>query len=400
MKKHAAILAIILLVASIGSVSAAKKVLFYEIGTAGGYTIESGYSKFSDELRNKGYDVASITKGELTKEKLKGYDVVAIQELGRKLSTEEMSAVLWFVMQKGGGLFINGGSPDNANQLTVLFGVTVDDGMLVDTTDPIPGGTSNSHFVLDKFITEDVMRSIRQGVSKIGFYQGHGLILSGNAKAIVMGDEDTYSDTMSFPSGSQPAVGAAAMFGNGLIFILSDADVLSNEHLDEFDNKVLGTNIVDWLAVPRESLPSNTTEELSIIIGELKLSNARFRQDNDKLQQENQALKMQNNALNAQINALNSQIEELKSGRIGSFTAGNIAIMFLGVCILIVAIVLSARKGGKAEGEDLLGELGYEFEEEKPGREKEESLDEEVLKETEEEDTEKKELERMLDKKK
>ncbi len=400
MKKHAAILAIILLVASIGSVSAAKKVLFYEIGTAGGYTIESGYSKFSDELRNKGYDVASITKGELTKEKLKGYDVVAIQELGRKLSTEEMSAVLWFVMQKGGGLFINGGSPDNANQLTVLFGVTVDDGLLVDTTDPISGDTSNAHFVLDRFITEDVMRSIRQGVSKIGFYQGHGLILSGNAKAIVMGDEDTYSDTMSFPSGSQPAVGAAAMFGNGLIFILSDADVLSNEHLDEFDNKVLGTNIVDWLAVPRESLPSNTTEELSIIIGELKLSNARFRQDNDKLQQENQALKMQNNALNAQINALNSQIEELKSGRIGSFTAGNIAIMFLGVCILIVAIVLSARKGGKAEGEDLLGELGYEFEEEKPGREKEESLDEEVLKETEEEDTEKKELERMLDKKK
>jgi hypothetical protein len=125
----------------VGGVSA-KRILFYEVGTSKDYTIESGYSKFADELRKK-YEVASIEKGEMTKEKLESYDILVVQEIGKQLSTSEISSIIWFVLQKGRGLMINGGGGGKANQLTIPFGVTIDTGFLNSTTGTVSRRTTS-----------------------------------------------------------------------------------------------------------------------------------------------------------------------------------------------------------------------------------------------------------------
>ncbi len=343
--------------------ASAERILFYEVGTASGYTIETGYSQFTDDLRSR-YEVASIEKGELTKDKLENYDVLVVQELNKQLSTSEISSIIWFVLQEGKGLLINGGG-ERANQLTIPFGVTVDSGTLIDTSDQIPALNDRNSFTVDRFEDHSTMRTLRQGVSKVGFYKGSGLILSGNTRCIVKGNSDTYSDTGSFAAGSQPCVAAASQFGGGLVFVLSDADMLSDKYLADYNNRNFGMNIVEWLSISTQNFSTeNSTQELQLLIKELRLQNLRLEQEAQQLTDEKKELTARYTEASLQVSQLQQELLDIKGAMIGPFSRTDWAIILLGACILIAAIVYSKKKGGetKLKDDDILNELGYELE--------------------------------------
>lgn len=342
---------------------AAKRILFYEVG-GGAYTSGKEYSKFAGELRKRGYEVASIEKGELTKEKLENYDILVMQDLNKQLTTGEISAIIWFVLQKGRGLFINGGGAGKANQLTIPFGVTVDGGTLIDQTDAIPALKDRSSFTVGRFIENPMTNSMVQGVSKVGFYKDAGLVLSGSSKCIMTGNTDTYSDTGSFAAGSEPCLAAAAIFGGGLVFTQSDADMLSNKYLEDYNNKNFGMNIIDWLSISTENVSAeNSTQELMIQVKEMRLENSRMKVQIKQLTDEKTELGKRYNDASAQLSEAQQKLQDAEGEMIGPFNRNNWAIIILGVFILLGAVVYSRKKGTevKIKDEDILNELGYEL---------------------------------------
>jgi len=342
----------------------AKRILFYEVDTAKEYTIEVGYSQFKKELQSRGHDVASITQaGSLTKDKLESYDVLVIQDLKRQLTIEDISAILWFVMQKGSGLFINGGESSAANKLTIPFGTTMDNANLKDITNPIPDTIDGFSFIITQFPPEDEYRVLRQSVNKIGFYKGGGLFLSANSHCIATGDSDTFSDTGSFASGSKPCVASAALFGNGLVFVLSDPDLLSDKYMANYDNKLFGLNIMDWLSMNRQ-LPAagNTTQEISVVIASLNLENQRLNAQVDQLSKEKSFLENSIYEISTQLTDATAKIADMEGARIGPLTKTNWVVIIFGFCILGAAFLLSKKREAKQPPE--AGELGYELGEE------------------------------------
>lgn len=341
----------------------AKRILFYEVGTSDQYQIEKGYSKFKQELQARGNDVASITQaGSLTKEKLEGYDVLVIQDLRRQLEIEDISAILWFVMQKGSGLFINGGDPNAANKITIPFGTTMDAATLKDITSPIPNDPDAFDFMVTQFPPEDEYRVLRQGVNKIGFYKGNGLMLSGNARCVATGDADTFSDTGSFAAGSKPCVASGALFGNGLVFVLSDPDLLTDKNINSFDNRVMGLNVIDWVSMTRElPSPGNTTQDISMIISSLNLENKRLSAQVEQLTKEKSFLEGSVGQLTSDLGDLNDRILQMEGERIGPLTKTNWVLLILGFCVLGGAFLLSKRREKAAVD---AGEMSYELGEE------------------------------------
>lgn len=338
----------------------AKRILFYEVGTGKDYQIEDGYSKFKQELQSRGHDVASITQaGTLTKEKLESYDVLVIQDLKKQFDIEDISSILWFVMQKGSGLFINGGESTAANKLTIPFGTTMDSAILKDITSPIPGDKNQYDFLISQFPPEDEFRVVRQGVNKIGFYQGSGLHLSANAHCIASGDGDTFSETGSFAAGSKPCIASAALFGNGLVFILTDPDILGNKNIDSYDNKALGLNIIDWLSMSRELPPQADMGNITVIIGSLNLENKRLQAQVEQLTKEKSFLERTLNDLNTQLSDATAKIMQMEGERIGPLTKTNWILLILGFCVLGAAFFLSKRGEKKPPVDE--AELGYEL---------------------------------------
>jgi len=354
------ILAVYLLAASVE----AKRVLVYEVGTSSQYTIEGQYGKFAEELRKRGYEVASIEKGELTKDKLENYDVLVIQDLNKQLTTGEISAIIWFVLQQGRGLFINGGGQGKANQLTIPFGVTVDNGLLIDTTDQIPNLKDRNSFTIDRFLDYSMTATIRHGVTRIGFYKDAGIMLSGSSKCIATGNQDTYSDTGSFAAGSEPCVAAASIFGSGLVFTLSDIDMFGNKYINDYNNKNFGLNIIDWLSISTdETQLENSTTELVLQIKEMRLENTKLQQQIKQVSDEKADLTGKFQQISAQNRDLQQQLDDIQNGMIGPFNRSNWAIIILGACILLAAIAYSRNKSTeiRIKDEDILSELGYEL---------------------------------------
>ncbi len=380
-KKNLMILLVIVLLSS--SVQSVKKIIFYEINTPGTYTKDGGLSEFARKIRAEGYEIASISKGGLSRESLSTYDLLIIRP-SAQLKIEELSAILWFVATKGGGVLILGGEPSDSNQLMIPFGMTMDDGVLVDATDTIPEMDSKN-FVIDRFTESETTRIIRKGISKLGFYNGHGMFISGNAECIVSGDSDTYSDTQSFQTGSYPCVAAATLFSKGLVFGLSDSDMLIDSNIKLHDNMVFAQNIIDWLSITVPDVRGNFSyEECQVMIGQLKLEKLRMENDRGGLESQIENLEREKTVLSSNLYDVSSQLAEILRGKIGPFTRNQWAIVLAGFFILGAALVVARRGGGihaeKKREDDILGELGYEFEEEdKPGGEDSDEIDTDEL---------------------
>jgi hypothetical protein len=198
------------------------------------------------------------------------------------------------------------------------------------------------------------------------------MFLSGSAECIATGDSDTYSETQSFQTGSYPCIAAATLFGRGLVFGLTDADMLTDQRINSYDNKKFAQNIVDWLSITVPPQEGNFTyEECQVMIGQLKLEKLRIEQEKDNTQNNLERLEREKAAVETKLSKVSAELDEIKKGKIGPFTRNQWAIIVAGLLFLMAAFVISKRgkPSKKKKDEDILGELGYEFEEEKPKEE-------------------------------
>ena len=350
--------------------ASAKKIVFYEAGTTQ-YTIQKEYSKLAEELRKKSYEVATIEKGDITKDKLENYDILVIMNPNKQFTTDEITALIWFVLQKGRGLMINGGGQGKANQLTIIFGVTVDNGILIDSQNQIPALKDRSSFTIDDFKEYPLTRILKQGVSKVGVYKTSGLYVSGTSMCVAAGNPTTYSDTGSFAAGTQPCLAAASRFGGGLAFTLSDPNMLGNKYIDDYNNKAFGLNIIDWLSIPSEVIPVDELNNTDYVlqIKDMRLQNMRMDQQVNQLMTEKKQITDKYSQCSQSLEEVQTQLSESESSKIMGLDRQNWAIIVLGVCILMAAIFYSKKKSTdvKIKDEDILNELGYELEGGKPG---------------------------------
>jgi hypothetical protein len=141
--------------------------------------------------------------------------------------------------------------------------------------------------------------------------------------------------------------------------------MLGNKYIEEYNNKNLGLNIVEWLSISTENVSmENSTQELQLQIKELRLNNLRLEQQVKQLTDERNDLTAKYTRANMQVSQLQQELLDLKGGMIGPFSKSNWAIIVLGVCILMAAIFYSRKKitETKVKDEDILNELGYELE--------------------------------------
>ncbi|MFH0863446.1 MAG: DUF4350 domain-containing protein [Candidatus Altiarchaeota archaeon] len=350
--------------------ASAKKIVFYEAGTQQ-YSIQNDYSKLAEELRKKSYEVATIEKGDITKDKLENYDILIIMNPSKQFTTDEITAIIWFVLQKGRGLFIMGGGQGKANQLTIIFGVTVDNGILIDAQNQIPALKDRSSFIIDNFYEYPLTRILKQGVSKVGVYKTAGLYVSGTSMCVASGNPSTYSDTGSFSAGVQPCVAAASRFGGGLAFTLSDPEMLSNKYIDDYNNKAFGHNIIDWLGIPSEVIPVDELNNTDYVlqIKDMRLQNMRMDQQINQLNIERKVITDRYSQCSVDLEEVKVMLDESENSKIMGLDRQNWVIIVLGVCILMAAIFYSTKKKStdiNIKDEDILNELGYELEGEKP----------------------------------
>jgi hypothetical protein len=218
-----------------------EKALFFEPAMAPADTTFSagpqGFSKLVDTLTADGMLVASMSSGEISRNKLSPYEIVVIHPSPeRPLEESEISALVGFVAQQGGSLFVHGGSAEIVNPLTEIFGISMDSSALVDPTSALEGSPDGRSFVITEFPSSQEADFGFDGVENIGFYGGPPLILSRDAIAIVAGDADCYSDSGLYSIGSSPPVAALAYLGRGAILVKSDRSVSNNTNIETHQN--------------------------------------------------------------------------------------------------------------------------------------------------------------------
>ncbi len=368
-----------LVITGSGICSAATNILFYETGKVNSnYRTGTGYSTFKEELVGKGYSVSRI-EILLDRVVLRNHnpDVLVIANLDKSLDADELAAVFEFVMQDGKGLFIAGGGTSAANQITIPFGMKIDEGgTLEDETsfilDSVSGAiiSDKTNFVTVKIEKQDPStRLLIQGVNSLAFFGGNGIQVSGDAKVVVSGDWDTYSPkSPTFPKGSKPPIVAASIVGNGLVLLLSDADMLINSNLDtsryRYDNLRFGTNIIDWLRSstqrPDESLEM---DELRIIIGQNRVDLENMDDIIINLHKKKSDLQTIVAEKDIVITALSEDNRDLRANTLFGVEYTTWAIIFLAIFILIFGMIMSKKKKGEdSEEEEEIDGFGYEFE--------------------------------------
>ena len=234
------------------------KVLFFEPALAPADTTfsmePSGFSKLADLLRDDGMLVASMSSGSITQEKLSPYEIVVLHmNRERRLGETEISALVWFVAQKGGALFIHGGSAGVANPLTEIFGISIDASNLIDISSTLDEASDGLKFTLTRF--PNISDFKLEDIKSIGFYGGSPLVLSRDAIALVTGDEDCYSANGLFSIGSFPPVAAFTYLGRGMIVVKTDRAMLNNDNIGMHQN-------MEWARAVFEGLSASRANEL------------------------------------------------------------------------------------------------------------------------------------------
>jgi hypothetical protein len=239
-----------------GATAQPVKALFFEAALAPSdmtFSAEpTGYSKLIETLRGEGMLVASMSTGEITREKLRPYQIVALHcSPERPLHNKEISALVWFVAQEGGALFIHGGAAKVINPLAEIFGISMDASNLVDSSSAMPDDATGRTFTLTNFPKNGGFQV--EAVEKIGFYGGSPLILTQDAAPIAQGDEDCYSEDGFYSIGSFPPVAAVAYLGPGVVLVKSDRAMMTNGVIEQYQNMDWAKAIFGKLAAAHET---------------------------------------------------------------------------------------------------------------------------------------------------
>jgi len=240
-----------------------KKIAFYSDYKSISNTTKttSGLSYYADALIAKGYTVEQIY-GPITSSKLDEYGALLIIGLTEYLSSTEKSAIEDFVVNKGRGLLIAGGDTYNGrlacNDLAGVFTggsiASFGDYIVCDPTD---------YEVYPKWIKIQTFyeHPITENLNKIIMYKGTNIPIAWTYGPIVgcaYSDDDSWLDENgNYVYDSGESRGVQPVLANHImdkIVIVPDANVFDNSDGDgdgivafnEYDNDVLGLNIVKW----------------------------------------------------------------------------------------------------------------------------------------------------------
>ena len=243
----------------------------------------SGLSYYAGALRAQGYTVEQIY-GPITLSKLDGCDALLMIGVTEYRSESEKNAIYDY-SEKGGGLLISGGDTDVLTDLTFGFNVIFGDLIVCDSTDY----EGYPKWIIISNLTN---HPITQGVSKFIMYKGstvkNGYMIGGAPsyfiEEIAYSDDDSWLDEdgdWRYDSGEErgsfcvlatqddfPGKGKSVFLPDANVFDNSDADGDGIVAFNEYDNEILGLNIVKWLAGAPSSTQVQVTD-VKIIRGEL-----------------------------------------------------------------------------------------------------------------------------------
>lgn len=211
-------------------------------------------------LEDNGYVVDTFS-GTLTQSLLSTYCVLVIGTAWGSFAQSEIQAIEDFV-KSGGGLWLTGlgwswvdyhpGSTLEdypMNKIAQRFGAFFNPDIIFDPTDYTSGPASaifHSPFIESHPVTQGVMRIGATGAL-------HGSISIQTGTILITGDGDSYGGYHESPypnPGSHPPNCAAIRYGSGKVIVISEEGFFVDNHVDEYDNKRLGLNIIDWLGAP------------------------------------------------------------------------------------------------------------------------------------------------------
>ena len=218
----------------------------------------AGLSYYADALRAQGYTVEQINSP-ITTSKLDGYDALLIIGLDEYLSSSEKSAIEDFIENQEKGLLLSGGSPGVVNDLAQSFtGGSV--GWLGNNIvcDPTDYEVYPKWAIIKTFYDHP----ITENVNKIIMYKGTNIPAAWTYGGIVgcaYSDDDSWLDEDGdyiYDSGESQGIQPVLAYSlwdkivivpDGNVFDNSDADGDGVVAFNEYDNDILGLNIVKWL---------------------------------------------------------------------------------------------------------------------------------------------------------
>jgi len=233
----------------------------------------AGYDDFSRVAMNMGYTLVPYFTGPLTLTILWQYDILILPLPRSALSSSETYAIQTWVRYYGGRLLVisewgdYGGAKASLNSLVFPMGVQFNFDTLVDPTDY---DVSEIWIKFHNFGTHPTT----SGLSKVWLLAtaSMNILNPAVAKALVMGDSDTYSTGTLAREGktSQPTetgtasgkanniAATASTYGSGRAVCVGDSDLFElgdgidgdGDYLNdlyEYDNAKFLTNILNWL---------------------------------------------------------------------------------------------------------------------------------------------------------
>ncbi|NQE04683.1 hypothetical protein C5S32_02320 [ANME-1 cluster archaeon GoMg1] len=217
------------------------------------------YSKFASLLEDRGYEVETLNSSPITTEKLTNCSIFVIPAPTKPFDANEIMAIREFVSNGGNLLLINEWGGDfrqgsNLNNLSKKFGVVFNNDTVNDPTNNFHN--TPSYVLIHEFSGHYITKDVNE------FLYPAGCSLATN-NSIGWADNDSYTMLPNIPlvSKAEKELGnitvlAATNLERGKVVCIGDGDFCDDLDIDgngranieEYDNKKLALNMVEWLS--------------------------------------------------------------------------------------------------------------------------------------------------------
>jgi len=234
------------------------------------WTINTGFSRFADDLTALDYTVNSLEHGPIKGETLSDYNVFIIPEPNTPFKASEITAIKSFV-KNGGGLFLisdhNGADRNNNGWDAVkIFNVFVSEF----------GFDFETHSFSEHPINSNRYEcSIMDGVNEVGSWMGTSIKIFDTSKVLGMmsfsssHSGNPYIVVSTYGKGRVAAVGDSSPFDDGT----ASKGGLHNNYKD-FDDRQMAINLSKWCA-------KKLGNELPIVDGSISNDNGNDQNSDD-----------------------------------------------------------------------------------------------------------------------
>ncbi|MFQ6088142.1 MAG: DUF4350 domain-containing protein [Candidatus Methanofastidiosia archaeon] len=210
---------------------------------------QKNLSTFLYNLEEKNFEV-EMSDVKLESLSLRDYDVLLLWAPSGILEDKEISLILEFV-EKGGGLVVNGDwnvswkkeSRDSYNKLVRNFGFKFQENAVDDRTNKAGCKCTPIIHVFESLEEES-------GIGNVVFAKPCSIEIVGDARAIALGDEDTF--VTGKESTEKISLAVVSEYGKGKVVGVGTYHIFENRYILMYDTLEFVLNLVEW--VSQESL--------------------------------------------------------------------------------------------------------------------------------------------------